>query len=135
MKLLKETDRVYYYLTKDKDAMIALKFKMEETSMAGDSQCDTCNLPANDYFFCPELGNRLKCTNCFRSYKMDSCWYESDKDFVLNTLLCMVVSYSEKFTEQDLDIINEYLAEHSHREKLDIRHFIKQYGGVFKVCL
>lgn len=125
MKLLKETDRIYYYLTKDEDSMIALKYYSKETMLEDKSVCDMCCTHDDVYYLCPELGHNALCTNCFKSYRLRCSWYESDKSYVLNTLLCFVIKYKLSFTEEDLDIIDLYLADHLHREKLSIREIIR----------
>lgn len=129
MKVITETDRVYYYLTKDKDEMIAIKYYANETMFKGASLCDMCAEHDDIYYLCPELGSNGLCTKCFRSYKMRASWYESDKSFMFNQLIIYVLNYGLTFSEEDLDLINEYFASHSHRDKVDIRHFIKKYNG------
>lgn len=128
MKLLKETDRIYYYLTKDKEPMIAIKFKLEELSPLKEPHCLTCNSPCTLYYFCPELGFHSKCYHCFRHYKMESEWDQLYRDQIFNILLTVIITNTDKLTEEDLDIINLYFREHSHRDKVDVRKFIKNYG-------
>lgn len=125
MKVLNETNRVYYYSNKDKDPMIAIKYYSNETIPGNASICDMCGTHDELYYLCPELGHKALCTNCFKSYKLRCSWYESDKSYTLNTLLCFIIRYKLSFTEEDLDIIDLYLSEHSHREKLSIREIIK----------
>lgn len=128
MRLIQETDRVYLYLTKEKEKMIAIKYYYKETEFKQDSICDMCASPDKLYYLCPELGHKALCTSCFRSYRQRSKWYQEDLHFSFNTLLVFVLQYGLTFDDTDLDLIQEYFDDHSHRE-VNIRKFIRESRG------
>ena len=128
MRLIQETDRVYLYMTKDKDKMIAIKYYSKETEMKDRSLCDMCATYDKLYYLCPELGHKGLCSACFRSYRQRSKWYQEDLHFSMNTLVQFVLQYGLTFDDEDLDLIQEFMDDHAHRG-LSIRKFIRDNRG------
>ena len=127
MKVLKETDNILLYKPNSGNVLIAIKLFDSNSVLTQGGVCDFCNKQTTHFYLCPELGHNAICEDCFKSRLSRAKWYEEDMHFAFNTLISFVCHYDLKFTEESLDIINEFFEEHSHRDKIDIRKFMEVF--------
>lgn len=123
---MKEKSRVLIYKDKNDDTEIAIKVSIAEAiNWGGMGMCDMCGLIDNELYLCPELGLKALCTKCFKEHKKNVKWYIEDLHFTFNTLIQYVLNYNLKWSELDLDMIDEFFFSKNHFS-LHIRKFMKE---------
>lgn len=123
MKVIKETNQLILYKSTTGDVLISIK--IIDSKLSGAHVCDFCNADSILMYLCPELGYNAICENCFKEHSKDAKWYVEDMHPIFNTLIDFICNYDLSFTEEELDIVNEFFEEHSHRDKIDIRKFME----------
>lgn len=127
MTIIKEIGKVVLYKPKSGDLLITLKLFDVDTNLTRGDVCDFCNKQTTHFYLCPELGHNAICEKCFNDRYSRAKWYEEDKHFAFNTLISFVCHYDLTFSDEELDLINEFFEEHSHRDKVDIRKFMEVF--------
>lgn len=126
MKSKDNDTRIVFYSGKDDETEIAVKVSLKEAiKWGGFGMCDMCGLIDNELYLCPELGHKALCPKCFKEHKKMVKWYTEDLHFTFDTLIQYVLNYKLKWSESDLDLIDEFFASKGHLS-LHIRKFIEE---------
>lgn len=122
MKVFNETDRILYYMNRDYDEMITLKFN---TSNLDKCTCDSCNKEQDLVYISPFLMDRQYCMDCAKSPLYNVKFNIAESQKVYNDLIQLALRLSDELTDLDYNLINRFFATHSSRH-IDIHKFIQK---------
>jgi hypothetical protein len=127
MKIEKESNEIVLYRPASKDLLMAFKLFDVDSVLTQGQTCDLCGAHTSQFYICPELGHNAICKKCFNDRYSRAKWYTEDMHFVINLIIELVCKWDLHFSEKSLDLIDEFFAEHSHRDKLSIRKFVGMF--------
>lgn len=123
---IKETNRLLMFRNPDEEEILVIKTNRDDL-IHKEMRCSLCGGKSYNYYILPRTdGLFIYCNLCFQWYRKDIDWKTIYYTDVFDNLINFVLKNRTMFTEEDLDLIDEFFDLKTNK-KVRIRRFIERW--------